>query len=106
MENPTENTPLLKRDIERYITPQLELPCRHRGDGGRPCSPRSLSRKGTDKPYALDQTHIYVRAESENTEAVRDEIVNLVLATHALTSAPAPVVAAPVESSAVEPVIG
>ena len=26
--------------------------------------------KGTDKPYALDQTHIYVHAESENTEAV------------------------------------
>ena len=35
--------------------------------------------KGSDPPYAIDDSKIYVRSESETSMAVRDEIVNLVL---------------------------
>ncbi|MCC7354816.1 MAG: hypothetical protein IT330_13815 [Anaerolineae bacterium] len=34
--------------------------------------------EGRDKPYALDGSHIYVRAETETSLAMRDEIVRLV----------------------------
>jgi hypothetical protein len=55
---------------------------------------------GGDKPYALRQTHIYVRQEGETSEAVRDEIVQLVLGTRSPAQAQpisepvAPVIAA------------
>ncbi len=35
---------------------------------------------GLEKPYALTQTRVYVRQEGETNEAVRDELVRLVLA--------------------------
>ncbi len=121
VENPAENAITLKREIERHITPPLEANVNVVETAGVPVLRITVPR-GTEKPYALDQTRIYVREETDSTEAVRDEIVNLVLATHALapvTSAPPVAVAAPVvietpvtvaapvviETPAVEPVV-
>ncbi len=100
VENPAENATLLKREIERHITPPLDTNVSVVETAGVPVL-RIIVPKGTEKPYAMDQTRIYVRAETDSTEAVRDEIVNLVLATHALTPAP---VAAPAPVVTPEPV--
>ena len=40
---------------------------------------RILVPKGSDPPYAIDDSKIYIRTESETGLAVRDEIVGLVL---------------------------
>jgi hypothetical protein len=90
VDSPPEDALLLKREIERHITPQLDAQV-----GIVETMGVSILRvnvpSGPDKPYALDQTRIYVREETDTTEAVRDEIVNLVLASHPPVSAPAPV---------------
>jgi hypothetical protein len=82
VDSPAEDALLLKREIERHITPQLEANVNIVETMGVPIL-RIMVPSGTDRPYALDQTRIFVREETETTEAVRDEIVNLVLASHA-----------------------
>jgi hypothetical protein len=102
VDSPPEDALLLKREIERHITPQLDAQVGIVETMGVPILHVSVP-SGPDKPYALDQTRIFVREETETTEAVRDEIVSLVLASHAPASpqpqAPVPV---PVESPAEE----
>jgi hypothetical protein len=100
VESPPEDALLLKREIERHITPQLDAHVGIVETMGVPILSVSVP-SGPDKPYALDQTRIFVREETETTEAVRDEIVSLVLASQA--PAPAPVETPVVDLAATEP---
>ncbi|PKO21540.1 MAG: transcriptional regulator [Chloroflexi bacterium HGW-Chloroflexi-1] len=103
--NPTEAVSLLKKEIERNITPPLNVPVDVVESMDAPVIRVSVP-NGADKPYALGQTRIYVRQEGETNEAMRDELVQLVLAHHVVR---VPVVevetpaAARVEVVAVEP---
>jgi Putative DNA-binding domain len=76
--NPNEAVSMLRREIERQVTPPLEARVDVLQSQDVPVV-RVIVPNGSDKPYALEQTRIYVRQEGETNEAVRDEIVQLVL---------------------------
>ena len=78
VENPQEVIGRLMREIEQDITPPLACRVDVLQSQGVPVV-RITVPNGPDKPYALRQTRIYVRQEGETSEAVRDEIVRLVL---------------------------
>jgi hypothetical protein len=78
IENPEQAVLTLKKEIERHITPILECRVDVIPSMEVPVV-RVTVPDGTDKPYALDQARIYVRQEGETNEAVRDEVVQLVL---------------------------
>ena len=90
----------LRRELEASITPPLACRVDVMQSQGASIVRVSVP-NGGDKPYALRQTHIYVRQEGETSEAVRDEIVQLVLGTRSPAQAQpisepvAPVIAAP-----------
>lgn len=93
VENPETAAALLRKELERNITPQLDARVDVVQSLGAPIV-RVLVPNGSHKPYALGQTRIYVRQEGETNEAVRDELVQLVLsgrelAAPALPAAPA-----------------
>ncbi len=67
----------LKHEIERKITPPLEVEVDVLESQGRQVLRLVVSR-GSDPPYAIDGSKIYVRQETETSLAVRDEIVALV----------------------------
>lgn len=96
VENPEPTVVQLRREIERSITPPLDVRVDAIQSLGVPIV-RVTVPNGPDKPYAMNQTRVYVRQEGETNEAVRDELVQLVLAGQAVvgeTSAPAPLPAA------------
>jgi len=76
--NPNEAVSILRREIERQVTPSLEARVDVLQSQDVPVV-RVIVPNGPDKPYALEQTRIYVRQEGETNEAVRDEVVQLVL---------------------------
>ncbi|MEJ5199090.1 MAG: RNA-binding domain-containing protein, partial [Anaerolineae bacterium] len=84
VENPQETVARLLREIEQDITPPLACRVDTLQSQGVPIV-RITVPNGPDKPYALRQTRIYVRQEGETSEAVRDEIVRLVLGREAET---------------------
>ena len=67
----------LKAEIQRKITPPLDVEITTVETHGRPVLQLSVP-LGRDAPYALDGTKIYLRQETETHQAVRDEIVALV----------------------------
>ena len=79
VENPEGAVAFLKKEIERNITPQLEARVDLMQSLGASIVRVSVP-NGPDKPYALAQTRVYVRQEGETNEAMRDELVHLVLA--------------------------
>ena len=79
VEAPELAVQLLKREIERNVTPPLDVTVDLVTTQGVPVL-RAVIPNGLDKPYALGQTRVYIREESETTEAVRDELVQLVRA--------------------------
>ncbi len=81
VENPESAVALLRREIERSVTPPLDVRVDVIQSLGVPIV-RATVPNGPDKPYALNQTRIYVRQEGETNEAVRDELVQLVLSSH------------------------
>ncbi|MGQ9491422.1 MAG: RNA-binding domain-containing protein, partial [Anaerolineae bacterium] len=81
VENPEGAVALLRREIERNITPPLEVRVDVIQSLGVPIV-RATVPSGPDKPYALNQTRVYVRQEGETSEAVRDELVQLVLSSY------------------------
>ncbi|MCX7706710.1 MAG: putative DNA binding domain-containing protein [Anaerolineae bacterium] len=81
VENPESAVALLRREIERNVTPPLDVRVDVIQSLGVPIV-RAIVPNGPDKPYALSQTRIYVRQEGETNEAVRDELVQLVLSSH------------------------
>lgn len=87
VENPESAVALLRREIERNVTPPLDVRVDVIQSLGVPIV-RAIVPNGPDKPYALNQTRIYVRQEGETNEAVRDELVQLVLSAHQVSLPP------------------
>jgi hypothetical protein len=90
VENPEQAIALLKREIADQITPYLEARVDVLESLSVPIV-RVQVPDGAEKPYALGQTHIYVRQEGETNEAVRDEIVQMVLSQQTKSAPVAPV---------------
>jgi Schlafen, AlbA_2 len=83
VEKPAEAVTQLRREIERNLTPPLDVRVDVVESQGVPLV-RVVVPSGPDKPYALSQTSFYVRQETETNVAVRDEVVQLVLANYQL----------------------
>jgi hypothetical protein len=82
---------LLKKELERNITPPLDARVDVVHSQGAAVI-RVTVPNGPAKPYALSQSRIFVRQEAETSEAVRDEIVQMVLSRRqAVTVAEPPV---------------
>ncbi len=79
VENPEAGVSMLRRELERNIVPHLDARVDTVPSLGATII-RVTVPSGPEKPYALNQTQIFVRQESETNEAMRDEIVRLVLA--------------------------
>ncbi len=73
---------LIRHDIEAQISPPLELTIDVQESEGKSIIRIEVPR-GRESPYAIDGSKIYVRDEGETNLAVRDEIVELVLRSHA-----------------------
>lgn len=67
----------LEKEIGNRISPPLHCTIDSHETGGKSIL-RVLVPRGEDPPYVVDDYKIYVRAESETSQAVRDEIVSLV----------------------------
>ncbi len=77
VEDPEEIVSLIKTEVQRKVTPELDVSLDVLDSQGVKLVRVSVP-KGADIPYAVDGTLIYLRQESETSIAVRDEIVNLV----------------------------
>jgi hypothetical protein len=75
--NPQEAVEMLRREISRMISPNLEVEVDVQETQGKPIV-RVQIPSGTDRPYAIEDNKIYVRDEADTSLAVRDEIVSLV----------------------------
>jgi hypothetical protein len=75
--NPEEAIGILKAEIQRRVTPPLDVAIDSLKSEGKRVI-RLVVPKGSDVPYAVDGSKIYVRSESETSMAMRDEIVQLV----------------------------
>jgi len=75
--NPEEAIGILKAEIQRRVTPPLDAAIDSLESEGKRVI-RLVVPKGSDVPYAVDGSKIYVRSESETSMAMRDEIVQLV----------------------------
>jgi hypothetical protein len=88
--NPQETIDLLQEEINRMITPTLEVEIDAQETQGKTII-RIQVPSGDERPYAIEDNKIYVRDEAETSLAVRDEIVNLVkqgMALHEEAAAP------------------
>jgi hypothetical protein len=85
--NPDEATGTLKAEMQRKITPPLDVEITTVDTHGRQVLQLSVP-LGEDVPYAIDGTTIYLRQEAETNIAMRDEIVSLVR--RAVQAEPAP----------------
>jgi hypothetical protein len=94
-------TRLLKHDIDAKITPPLDLVIDVKESESKRLLRIQVPR-GTQSPYAIDGSKIYVRDERETNLAVRDEIVELVLRSHAARTE-TPVVVQVTDSLAIQP---
>jgi hypothetical protein len=75
--NPSRAIKALQEEIERRITPPLDVTVDVQETQGAKVV-RLVVPRGSDPPYAIDDSKVYVRSETETGLAVRDEIVNLV----------------------------
>jgi hypothetical protein len=75
--NPSQALKVLREEVERRITPPLNVTVDVQETKGAKVV-RLVVPRGSDPPYAIDDSKIYVRSETETGLAVRDEIVNLV----------------------------
>lgn len=77
VQKPVESAHQLRNDINKHIVPPLDIQIDTLKTGGKTILQMIVPR-GSDVPYALDSTQIFVRSENETSLAVRDEIMNLV----------------------------
>jgi histidinol phosphatase-like PHP family hydrolase len=77
VDDPDEATATLKAEIQRKITPPLEVEVTTVETHRRQVLQLSVP-LGDDVPYALDGTTIYLRQEAETSIAMRDELMALV----------------------------
>ncbi len=75
--NLDQTTAQLEKEIGNRISPHLHCTIDVQKTGGKTIL-RVLVPRGDDPPYVVDDYKIYVRTESETSQAVRDEIVSLV----------------------------
>ena len=75
--NPDQAIAQLEKEISNRISPHLHCTIDAHESGGKTIL-RVLAPRGDDPPYLVDDYKIYVRTESETSQAVRDEIVSLV----------------------------
>lgn len=99
VQRPSEAIHQLKIEISKHIVPPLEAQLDSQRIGSRSVI-RIIVPRGSEVPYALDGTQIFVRSENETSLAVRDEIVNLVRDVLAVEFAASPVAEAPQETGA------
>jgi len=78
IQDPDQSVSLLEKEIGKRISPPLQCTLDVHETGGTKII-RILVPRGEDPPYAVDDSKIYVRSESETGLAVRDEIVDLVV---------------------------
>lgn len=74
---PFETSSQLRAEVSKHIVPPLDVQIDTLKSSGKQVLQLIVPR-GTEVPYALDSTQIFVRSENETSLAVRDEIVNLV----------------------------
>ena|GEM_PF-329267 len=77
VQKPVETAHQLRNEINKHIVPPLDVQIDTIKSAGKIILQMIVPR-GSDVPYALDSTQIFVRSENETSLAVRDEIVNLV----------------------------
>ncbi len=77
--DPEESMNVLRSQVEEKITPQLDVGIDSMESKGKQIV-RVVVPDGGDKPYALEESKIYVRQELDTNLAVRDEIVQIVRA--------------------------
>jgi hypothetical protein len=75
---PNQAIALLEKEIGNRISPHLHCTIDAHETGGKKVL-RVLVPRGDDPPYVVDDYKIYVRGESETSQAVRDELVSLIL---------------------------
>ncbi|NDJ52254.1 MAG: transcriptional regulator [Chloroflexi bacterium] len=75
--NPRQSVDQLKNEVNRKITPPIDVEIDVVQTQGVPVIRVQVPRGG-EPPYAIDDNKIYVRDETETSLAVRDEIVQLV----------------------------
>ena len=106
VERPEQAGTELRAAIAKDVTPPLEVQIESLKSQGKNVL-QVIVPRGSDVPYVLEDSHIYVRAEGETGLAVRDEIVQLVRDALAIEfagiGAPATPTAAPAEKTAVTP---
>lgn len=102
VESVPESINSLRTEIERHITPPLPVTIDALETGGKTVL-RVVVPVGQEPPYAVDDSKIYIRNESETVLAVRDEIVALAFKLQH-PSAEAPALAEPaVEERSIAP---
>jgi hypothetical protein len=74
---PNQAITQLEKEIGNRISPHLHCTIDSHKTGGKTIL-RVLVPRGDDPPYVVDDYKIYVRTESETSQAVRDELVSLV----------------------------
>ncbi len=84
IESVPESINSLRTEIERHITPPLSVTIDALETSGKTIL-RVVVPVGKEPPYAVDDSKIYIRNESETVMAVRDEIVALTLKTQRQT---------------------
>jgi hypothetical protein len=77
VERPEHAITDVRAAISKQITPPLEVQIETVKSQGKTVLQMIVPR-GSDVPYALDSSHIYIRSENETNLAMRDEIVQLV----------------------------
>ncbi len=77
IDQPEQAANALRQEIERKITPPLEVDVDVLESRGRQVLRLTVPR-GNEPPYAIDESKIYIREEAETSLAVRDEIVEMV----------------------------
>jgi hypothetical protein len=87
VEKPQQVQDELLQEIQSRVTPQLEVSIDSVGPDNKPVLVVNVP-KGTETPYVLGETEIWVRQESETVIATRDELVRLVLQTLAENRVP------------------
>ncbi len=77
VENPEQAMSELRAEIERLITPPLDIKLSILKSHGKDIIRISVPR-GDDPPYVLEGSKIYIRQETETSLAIRDEIIDLI----------------------------
>lgn len=84
---PKEAIETIKLELEKRINPPLEVQIERQVSQAKKILQVSVP-VGNDPPYALDESKIYIRDETDTNLAVRDEIVALVKRNLTLQTAP------------------